>query len=175
MNQCLKQFSEMKYRDSKEKSNISTEFCKEFQFLISISRFCGFDELIEFKLQFEFLVFNPSSHKDFCGFAGVWTLLYVESILPLTPVKFYGFVALVLIRANIIWVESKWGLTSKLLNTFLKREIKSTNYDHNRKTGNDTMWIFSLWCLHRPKKIKHEKHSIDYFGFCAVLDIVILL
>ena len=92
----------MKYRDSKEKSDISTKFSKEFQFLISISRFCGFDELIEFKLQFWFLVINPSSLIDFDGFAGAWTLLYVESILPLNFVKFYGFVALVLISANIV-------------------------------------------------------------------------
>ena len=83
----------MKYRDSKEKSNISTKFRKKFQFLISKSRFCGLDELIEFKLQFWFLVINPSSLIDFDGFAGIWTLLYVESILPLTFIKFYGFVA----------------------------------------------------------------------------------
>ena len=119
MDQCLKHFSEMKYRDSKEKSNISTKFRKEFQFLISKSRFCGFDELIEFKLQFGFLVFRPSSHIDFRGFAGIWALLYVESPIPSFFVKFYGFVALVLISANIVRVESKWGLTSKLVNTFL--------------------------------------------------------
>ena len=92
----------MKYRYSKEKSDITAEFSKEFQFLISKSRFCGFDELIEFKLQFWFLVINPSSLIDFGGFAGVWTLLYVESILPLNFVKFYGFAAFVLIRANIV-------------------------------------------------------------------------
>ena len=119
MNQCLKHLSEMKYRDSKEKSDISTEFSKEFQFLISISRFCGFDELIEFKLQFGFLVFRPSSHIDFRGFTGIWALLYVESPIPSFFVKFYGFVALVLISANIVRVESKWGLTSKVFNTFL--------------------------------------------------------
>ena len=113
----------MIYRDSKEKSDISTEFSKEFQFLISISRFCGFDEL-----QFGFLVFRPSSHIDFRGFAGIWALLYVESPIPSFFVKFYGFVALVLISANIVRVESKWGLTSKLFNAFLKGEIKSTEY-----------------------------------------------
>ena len=77
MNQCLKQFSEMKYRDTKEKSNISTKFSKELQFSISISRFRGFDELVEDKLHYWIFKIEHASQLDSGRFARIWTFIYV--------------------------------------------------------------------------------------------------
>ena len=103
MNQSLKHFSEMKDRDPKKKSNISTEFCKEFQFLISISRFCSFDELIEFKLHYWlFKKIDLASHVNFCRFAGIWAFLYVRSVEILLIIKLHGFVAFFLVSANVV-------------------------------------------------------------------------
>ena len=80
MNNCLKHFSEMKYRDPKKKSNISTKFSNEFQFPIIISSFCGFDELVELKIHNWVFIVGLASHIDFCGLAGIRTFFYVKSV-----------------------------------------------------------------------------------------------
>ena len=112
----------MKYRDAKKKSNISTKFSKEFQFTISISSFCGFDKPVENKLHFSFwfLIIGLTSHMNPGEFAGVWTFFYVKSVVPLLYVEILCSVAFVLIRANVVQLHSKWGLTSKIFNTSLK-------------------------------------------------------
>ena len=102
MNQCLKHFSKMKYRDSKEKSYISTKLSKEFQSLIGISSFCGSDELFELKKHGWLFTFGLASHIDFCEFARIGTLLYGISVVPLLYVKIHCSVAFVLISANVV-------------------------------------------------------------------------
>ena len=100
MNQCLKQFSEMKYRDTKEKSNVSTKFSKELQFSISISRFRGFDELVKDKLHYRLFIIGLASHLDSGRFARIRAFIYV--VIKLLIVEFHCLVAFVLISANVV-------------------------------------------------------------------------
>ena len=91
----------MKYRDSKKKSYISTKFSKELQLSISISSFCDFDELIEAEPHCWVWKIGLASYLDSGGSARIWTLLYVESVRILLIVEYHGFVAFVLISANV--------------------------------------------------------------------------
>ena len=124
----------MKYRETKKKSNISSKFSKEFQFLINVSSSCDFDEPIKLKSQHWFALIRSFSHIDFCGFARIWTLIYVESVVHLPIVIFHDFVAFCLICANVVWVESKWRLTSILFNNVLNGD-KTNSWREYDKAG----------------------------------------
>ena len=78
---------------------ISTKFSKELQLSISISSFCDFDELIEAKPHCWVWKIGLASYPG--GSARIWTLLYVESVKILLIVEYHGFVAFVLISANV--------------------------------------------------------------------------